>query len=156
MTDRLTIVEATGGKGSICRELLASLPEWFGIPDAVEAYVAAVDHLPMLVARVGGEVVGFLSLNFHTGAAAEAYVLGVTPAWQRQGIGTRLFVAASAFAKARGCKYISVKTLAAAHPDPHYRATRLFYEAIGFDRIEVFPALWGAENPCLLMLKRLD
>jgi hypothetical protein len=34
-------------------------------------------------------------------------------------------------------------------------ATRLFYEAIGFLPIEVFPTLWDPWNPRLLMLKRL-
>ena len=136
---------------------MSLLPEWFGIPEAVDAYVAAVDDLPLLIARINGsEIIGFLSLRFHTEAAAEAYVLGVRPEWHRKGIGIRLFEAAGALARSRGCKYLTVKTLAAEHPDPHYRATRLFYEAIGFEPIEVLPTLWGPDNPCLLMLKRLD
>jgi len=39
---------------------------------------------------------------------------------------------------------------------PGYAATRRFYEAIAFEPIEVFPALWGPDNPCLLMLKGLS
>ena len=35
-------------RGDICREVLESLPEWFGIPASVENYVAAADELPML------------------------------------------------------------------------------------------------------------
>lgn len=157
MTENPAVSELKDGKGAACRTVLASLPEWFGIPEAVEAYVTAAGDLPMLIARAGGgDIVGFLSLKFHTEAAAEVYVLGVRPEWHRKGIGTRLFGAAGALAKASGCKYLTVKTLAASHPDPGYRATRPFYEAIGFEAIEVFPDLWDPRNPCLLMLKRLD
>jgi hypothetical protein len=35
-------------------------------------------------------------------------------------------------------------------------ATRAFYQAVGFLPIEEFPDLWGAENPCLLMLRPLS
>ena len=56
---------------------------------------------------------------------------------------------------AQGVRYLTVKTLAADHPDPHYAATRRFYEALGFEPLEVFPTLWDADTPCLLMLKCL-
>lgn len=157
MTQTVAVSELKNGRRASCRSVLSSLPKWFGIPEAVEAYVAAAEKLPMLVARVNGEeVVGFLSMQFHTEAAAEAVVLGVRPEWHRQGVGRKLFEAAAELARSRGCKYLTVKTLATAHPDPHYRATRLFYEAMGFEPIEVFPTLWDPRNPCLLMLKRLD
>ena len=48
-----------------------------------------------------------------------------------------------------------MKTLAATQPDPNYAATRHFYEALGFLPVEVFPTLWDARNPCLLMVKPL-
>ena len=41
-------VSVLTGRGDICREVLESLPEWFGIPASVENYVAAADELPML------------------------------------------------------------------------------------------------------------
>jgi ribosomal protein S18 acetylase RimI-like enzyme len=111
----------------------------------------------MLAAKTAGDqIIGFLALKFHTASAAEAYVLGVHPVWHRRGVGTKLFYAAFETARSRGARYLTVKTLAASHPDPHYRATRLFYEALGFEPIEVFPTLWDMRNPCLLMLKRLD
>jgi len=53
----------------------------------------------------------------------------------------------------RGIRFMTVKTLAASHPDPNYAKTRRFYEAIGFLPLEVLPTLWGCSNPCLLMLK---
>ncbi|WP_419825670.1 hypothetical protein [Sphingomonas sp.] len=54
-----------------------------------------------------------------------------------------------------GIRWLTVKTLAASHPDPHYARTRAFYEAIGFQPLEVFPTLWGDDTPCLLMVKPL-
>lgn len=48
---------------------------------------------------------------------------------------------------------LTVKTLAPSHPDPHYAATRSFYEAMNFLPIELFPTLWGPANPCLLMAR---
>ena len=157
MAEGFPISELREGKADVCRAILSSLPEWFGIPELVDAYVAAADALPMLVARMAdGEVAGFLALKFHTAVAAEAYVLGVRREWHRKGVGKALFAAAEEMAGLRGCRYLTVKTLAASHPDPNYRNTRLFYEALGFEPIEVFPDLWGAWNPCLLMLKRVD
>ncbi|WP_279280498.1 hypothetical protein [Enterococcus gallinarum] len=49
--------------------------------------------------------------------------------------------------------FLQVKTLAETHPDQHYQRTRSFYEAMGFLPVETFPTLWGAENPCLLMIQ---
>jgi GNAT superfamily N-acetyltransferase len=89
-------------KGQICRAVLSSLPEWFGIPEAVDEYVAAAEDLPMLVARTDMDrIVGFLSVKLQTAAEAEAYVLGVRGDWHRQGIGTQLFQAAGALARSQ-------------------------------------------------------
>lgn len=87
--------------------------------------------------------------------AVEAYVLGIRKEYHRQGYGHILFKAAEDKAKELGAKFLTVKTLAEAHPDIHYRATRLFYESIGFEPVEIFPTLWSPENPCLLMIKSL-
>jgi len=52
------------GRGAICRRVIESLPEWFGIPASVESYVAAADELPMLACFDGaGDVVGFVSVK---------------------------------------------------------------------------------------------
>ena len=111
----------------------------------------------MLVARMAdGEVAGFLALKFHTAVAAEAYVLGVRREWHRKGVGKALFAAAEEMAGLRGCRYLTVKTLAASHPDPNYRNTRL-YEALGSraDR-GVSGPLTTSRKSDLLMLKRVE
>ena len=151
----VTIVELHSGKGDLCRRILAALPQWFGIPEAVDQYVAGVEALPMYVARSDGEHVGFVSVKAHTPAAAEVYVTGVLPFWHRRGVGRMLFAAAEEAALRRGARFLTVKTLAPDHPDPHYAATRRFHEAVGFAPIEIFPTLWHPQTPCLLMLKPL-
>ena len=117
------------------------------MPQAVEDYARAVEELAMFGFAVNDEIVGFLSLKFHTPVAAEAYVLGVKKPWQQQGVGKQLFEAAEASCRERGMKFLTVKTLAASHPDPFYAKARAFYEAIGFMPLEIFPTLRNAGNP---------
>jgi ribosomal protein S18 acetylase RimI-like enzyme len=146
------IIDLDVGRGKLARRILTALPEWFGIPEAVDAYVEAAESLPMLAARIpDGRLVGFLSLKRHTPVAAEAYVLGVLREWHGQGCGRALFGAAEERLAAAGVRYLTVKTLAAGNLDPNHGATRRFYETIGFEPIEVFETLWDEGNPCLLM-----
>jgi ribosomal protein S18 acetylase RimI-like enzyme len=145
------------GRGAICREVLESLPEWFGIPTSIEAYVSAADGLPMLPCfEPAGDVAGFVSVKTHTAVAAEEYVIGVKRAWHRRGIGRSLIAAAAQLATSQGAQFLTVKTLSPSNDDPNYAATRLFYEVVGFLPIEEFPTLWGADNPCLFMLRPLS
>jgi ribosomal protein S18 acetylase RimI-like enzyme len=156
MASDFAIVELDKGDSAIARAILEALPEWFGLADAREAYIANVGRLPMIVARTrAGEAIGFLSLKRHTDAAAEAYVLGVRRKQHGRGCGRAMFAAAERRLAAEGVRYLTVKTLAADHPDQNYAATRRFYQAIGFEPIEVFPTLWSADHPCLLMIKRI-
>lgn len=152
----IQVAEIHEGKADLCREVLDDLPEWFGIPKAKAAYVAASANLPMLGYRSGAELVGFVSLRRHTDVAAELFVLGVKRIFHRQGIGRALVGAAAHYSNGPGLRFLTVKTLAPSHPDPHYAATRRFYEAVGFLPIEVFPTLWDAGNPCLLMIKPVE
>lgn len=156
MAEGIHMENLTEKKSEICREILEALPEWFGIREAVDAYAEGVVDLPMVAAKDrSGLVVGFIALKPQTSAAVEAYVLGVRREWQRKGCGHLLFQEAERIARGLGARFLTVKTLADTHPDPHYRATRLFYEAIGFEPLEVFPDLWSRNNPCLLMVKPL-
>jgi ribosomal protein S18 acetylase RimI-like enzyme len=156
MGPNFSIVELDNGDCNIARVILESLPEWFGLTDPRETFINNAGHLPMIVARTQAEkVVGFLSLKRRTAAATEAYVLGVCREHHGRGCGRAMFDAAERRLAAEGVRYLTVKTLAASNPDPNYAATRRFYEAIGFESIEVFPTLWDEGNPCLLMLKQI-
>jgi GNAT superfamily N-acetyltransferase len=131
--------------------VLAALPGWFGIEEAVERYVREVAELPTFAV----ERDGFLALKQHTDAAAEIYVMGVRPESHRRGIGTAQLEAAEAFLRGREVEYLQVKTLGPSHPSEHYAATRSFYAARGFRPLEELTAIWGEANPCLVMVKHL-
>lgn len=131
--------------------MLAALPGWFGIEEAVERYVREVAELPTFAV----ERDGFLALKQHTDTAAEIYVMGVRPESHRRGIGTALLEAAEAFLRGREVEYLQVKTLGPSHPSEHYAATRSFYAARGFRPLEELTAIWGEANPCLVMVKHL-
>jgi ribosomal protein S18 acetylase RimI-like enzyme len=149
------IVEIVENRSELCREILTSLPRWFGIPESLEAYVNEASRLPMLGAVANGAPIGFISLKHRSPFASEAYVLGVRPEWHRQGVGRKLFGHAEDGLRARQVRFFTVKTVDAPAGDQVYGATRAFYEAMGFMPIEVFPTLWHERNPCLFMLKPL-
>ena len=68
MTPRSALqpVPVLDGRGSLCREVLESLPAWFGIPEAIESYVAAAANLPMMACfDAADRAVGFVSVKTH-------------------------------------------------------------------------------------------
>ena len=154
MTD-FTIERHLGGAGHICAAVLATLPDWFGIPDVNADYAAAADLEPTVVAVDGSVPLGMLTLVRHSDAAAEVLVMGVLAEHRGSGIGTAMMNEAEAWLLEDRIEYLQVKTLAATQPDPGYEATRGFYHARGFVDLEVFDTLWEPGNPALLMVKKL-
>jgi GNAT superfamily N-acetyltransferase len=144
-------VDAPEERSALCARVLEALPDWFGLPDAAERYVREVASLPVLAV----DDVGFLALKVHNETAAEIYVMGVLPERHRGGIGGALVAEAEELLRGIGVEYLQVKTLGPSRPDEHYEATRRFYEARGFRPLEETTAIWGEENPCLMMVKRL-
>jgi GNAT superfamily N-acetyltransferase len=136
--------------------LLRGLPDWFGIDEAIDEYVARSARLPAYTAVVDGTSVGVLALEHHSDRVAEHYVLAVARRWHRHGVGRALLEAAEHDLAQAGVTYVQVKTLGASHPSPEYAATRRFYEAMGYQGLEEYPAdsLWPG-NPCLVMVKHL-
>ena len=100
-----------------------------------------------------GEILATLPGWFSIEAANEGYV---RPQFHRRGIGRALMERAEDHARSRAARLLTVKTLAASHPDVGYALTRRFYQAMGFFAVEELPTLWSTENPCLLMAKILD
>ena len=149
------VLEVFLDKRKICQDILDGLPEWFAIPESVDAYVRTVEDLSMFGFALDDQIAGFISLREHNRFVAEAYVLGVRRDWHRRGIGGRLIEYATEKLRAQGFSYLTVKTVASDRPNKEYAGTRRFYEARGFLPVEVFPTLWGPENPCLLMIKSL-
>jgi GNAT superfamily N-acetyltransferase len=101
------------------------------------------------------DIVGFATVRPTSEDALELHVMGVLADWHRRGVGGALVERAAAYARAEGFALLHVKTLAASDPDPGYAATRAFYAAEGFLPLEVIPEVWGADDPCLLLVRPL-
>jgi GNAT superfamily N-acetyltransferase len=151
----VTIRGPLSGQGAHAEGILRALPDWFGIEQAIVDYARAADELPTFLAARGAETVGFLTLKPTSPQAIEIHVMAVLPGEHRRGVGRALVERAAAYARAGGCALLHVKTLAPSDPDPGYAATRAFYAAVGFVPLEELPQVWGAENPCLLMVRVL-
>ena len=144
------------GLSAVCEPILRALPAWFAIERAVQQYIRDIEIMPTILANVNAQTLGFLTLKVHNPHAAEIHVMGVRPEAHHQGIGRALLERAEAYLRHQGIEYFQVKTLSAVHPDQGYAKTRAFYQAMGFCPLEEFPDFWDAENPCLMMIKKLD
>ncbi|MBE3040717.1 MAG: GNAT family N-acetyltransferase [Chloroflexi bacterium] len=142
-------------QSSVCVPILRTLPDWFGIEEAILDYEREIEHLPTFLAKADGSVLGFLSLKQHNPFSAEIHVMAVHPSAQRGGIGRALVVAAEVHARGLGVEYMQVKTLGSSRPEDGYARTRAFYEALGFRPLEEFKQIWDENNPCLVMVKRM-
>lgn len=138
-----------------CGRILEALPEWFGIPDANAEFIRRLPELSTFVALVDDSVVGFIGLEQTYPGAVENHVLAVHPAHRGQGVGTALLRQAQEWCAAHHASYLFVKTLAPAVNYPPYAETRAFYLARGFCPLFETTALWGPENPAVVMVKAL-
>ena len=134
---------------------MRALPEWFGIEQAILDYGSEVNSLPTFTATQGEATVGILALRLHNPYSAEIAVVAVRPEWHRRGIGRALLALAEEYLVAQGIEYLQLKTLGPSRPDENYERTRQFYRARGFRPLEELHTIWDADNPCLIMVKRL-
>ena len=142
-------------KQAVAREILEALPEWFGIPEARENYIAESASQIFFGAFEGKRAVGFLCLKETGRDTAELDVMGVLKERHRKGIGTKLFLAAKAAAAAHGYSFLQVKTVQMGRYR-EYDETNRFYLSLGFKEFEVFPALWDEWNPCQVYVIGLE
>ena len=77
-------------KERICRAVLESLPDWFGIPEAIDQFCREVRDLRMWVARSGDEVAGFATVQQHFPVTAELHLIAIRVEHHREGVGEQL------------------------------------------------------------------
>ena len=147
-------VDSPEEKRRISREILESLPEWFGIPEAREEYIAESAGQTFFAAEKDENAVGFLCLKQTGPKTVELAVMGVRREAHRQGIGAALAEAAREEARRQGNTLMQVKTVAMGHY-VEYDATNRFYQSLGFQELEIFPTRWGEKNPCQIYVMPL-
>jgi GNAT superfamily N-acetyltransferase len=103
-SETMSVVEIAdpAERSRTCDRILRSLPEWFGLPEAIDDYVREVAALPTLAY----DDAGFLALKVHGRYAAEIYVMGVLRERQGQGIGTALVGVAEDRLRDEGVEYL--------------------------------------------------
>ena len=140
-------------KMAVVAEVLKDLPEWFGIPESTQAYIEGAKDLQVWAVYRYGDLLGFVSLSYSSEDCAEIDCLGVKKAHQGRGIGSQLL----ATLESEACKkvdYLQVKTVAEGS-NKDYDRTNIFYRSLGFKKLEIFPQLWGPQNPCQILIKKM-
>jgi GNAT superfamily N-acetyltransferase len=153
--DRMDIEGPLTGVSSAAEQILRSLPAWFGIEASLLEYVRATERFPTFVARSPQRIVAFLTVKEHFVQSWEVHCLAVDAPSRHQGIGRALHAHVERWLSRRGVRFLQVKTIAPSSSSPEYAETRAFYDALGYTPLEVFPSLWRAEHPALLLVKAL-
>ena len=144
---KIEIIENQQQKKEIVRAILEALPDWFGVPESREQYIAASADEILVAAMENGQALGFLCLKETGKATVELAVMGVLQPFHRHGIGRKLYQKAKEIATAQGYAFMQVKTVKMGCYEDYDR-TNLFYQSLGFKELEVFPLLWDEWNPC--------
>jgi GNAT superfamily N-acetyltransferase len=137
------------------RSILDTIPEWFGMPESNDDYVAKADHLRNVVARDGDEIVGICLLLDHNPQSVEIDLLAVPRSRHRSGIGRAILERVEQELRERGVRLLHLKTFGPSIRNDPYAETRAFYAAQGFLPMEERTDVWGPENPCLFFVKVL-
>ncbi|WP_239433803.1 GNAT family N-acetyltransferase, partial [Vagococcus silagei] len=123
-------------KKLIAKEVLADLPEWFGLPESTDEYVSKCMNYPLWVAKDGKNIMGFISLKETSHYTGEIYCMGVKKAYQRIGVGSELIRKLTTYCLGK-YKLLQVKTVAEGRYCA-YDQTISFYKSLGFFELEVF------------------
>ena len=138
-----------------CKDIIESLPDWFGIPEANEAFLLDLNKFPSWVALKVKTVVGCITLQQNYPNSFEIHFLAVHPDFHRKGIGKLLIQQIEEVSRQQGGCWLHVKTLSPSHPDPYYGFTREFYYSLGFSPLFESNTIWGAANPAIILVKKI-
>ena len=152
---KIEIIENQQQKKAIVRAILEALPDWFGVPESREQYIAASADEILVAAMENGQPVGFLCLKETGKDTMELAVMGVLQPYHRRGIGRQMFQKAKEIAQEQGYSFLQVKTVRMGMYEDYDR-TNLFYLSLGFKEFEVFPELWDEANPCQVYVMSLN
>jgi GNAT superfamily N-acetyltransferase len=138
-----------------CERILRTLPLWFGQEESLLEYAQDAERYATFLVMQHGRAVGFVTLHEHFPQAWEVHCIAVQADHRGHGSGRGLQAGAEDWLVNKGVRLLQVKTLAASFPSEEYAQTREFYRAVGYLPLEVFPQLWQAGLPVLLLVKVL-
>jgi GNAT superfamily N-acetyltransferase len=148
------IEERPAGSGAICRSILATIGDWFGMPASNAEYELLAETGPAFLALdEAGAAVGLALLKRHFATTLEVYFLGIRRDRHRQGAGRALMAHAEAIGRVEGRCFVMAKTQGPSANYEPYEHTRRFYDALGYAALEELDVGWGPENPALIMVK---
>lgn len=116
----------------MCHVITATLPEWFGIPEANAKYEHGMLDKKSFIARLNDDCVGMITLEFPYPHNANIFWMAVKKPHHRKKIGTKLLNAAENYCLQHGYSTLTVETLSPKQHDVNYLSTFLFYEKSGF------------------------
>jgi len=136
--------------------VLRSLPDWFGIEDAIVDYVEKAKTLDSYVAvDEDGLTIGVALISRHFEESAELTLIATHADHRSSGVGRALIRSAEQHLREDGCRYLEVHTVGPSFDHAGYAATRAFYRAVGFSPMHEFEGLdW--DGPTLIMIKHLS
>ncbi|MGH9353718.1 MAG: GNAT family N-acetyltransferase [Terriglobia bacterium] len=124
-----------------------------GISYTLEELRAFITHQKSKtwVAEEGEKIAGFLVAHKAAAKVAEAHIvtLDVAEEARRRGVGTLLMDAAEEWARARGCKCISLETA------EDNRAAQAFYQKRGYEKTEMIENYYENGTSAWVMAKRV-
>lgn len=116
-----------------CDAIIASLPDWFGMPEGIRDCARDVRAQSGIVFDRDEHVIGFLTYVPRSATMTEITWMAVYAEDRGQGIGTALVIELAERVSAAGVRKLLVQTLSdRVDPGPEYAATRAFYLARGF------------------------
>lgn len=116
----------------LCRQITADLPEYFGLAEANEHYALGVRSKVNFAAKINGNHIALLSMDFPYPSNSNIYWMGILRDNQRNGIGKSLIDEAVRYARGKGAGTMTVETLSETEADENYLKTYRFYQACGF------------------------
>ena len=128
---KIKIIEPSQAR-KVCRSITATLPEWFGIPEANERYEHGMQDRVSFAACEDNDYVGMITIEFPYPENANIYWMGVKKNYRGRQIGKKLLYCAENYCLERGCSSLTVETLSSRQNDDNYLKTYLFYKNSGF------------------------
>jgi GNAT superfamily N-acetyltransferase len=142
---------------SACDEIVASLPDFFGIEEGIRACTEAVRSESGFVAVEDGSVRSFVTFARHFEESAEITWMATDAGHRRRGLGGALIEELATTLVAEGRRLLLVMTLSPNDPfdeEDGYGSTRRFYGRHGFVLARDISELW-TENIAALMARPL-